>query len=123
MDAVNLAERSASVTAGDILLRINGLLRDCASDTYELVEGLHPTAVYEMVSTVLDAAGLKGRLRDAAEGSEPGTAVERLRRVCAYSLTGLSGGEQQRLRLASLFLVERIRFQAALSEAVSWKSR
>lgn len=110
LDSLNLGERSAA-TLGDVMLRANGLLSDPTSDAYAPIKPLSAAEVCCAMIAALDAAGLGIRVRRPAFGSNVASSHQaRLTKAGALSLYGLSGGEQQRLRLASLFLLERLRF-------------
>lgn len=110
LDSFNLGEKGAA-TLGDVMLRVNGLLADAASDSYEPAKQLTPEEVGAAMVAALDAAGLTPRIvRPAFGGDVPAVTQAVLAKACAFALKGLSGGEQQRLRLASLFLLERLRY-------------
>lgn len=110
LDSFNLGEKGAA-TLGDVMLRVNGLLADPASDSYEPAKQFTPEEVGAAMVAALDAAGLTPRIvRPAFGGVVPALTQAVLTKACAFALKGLSGGEQQRLRLASLFLLERLRY-------------
>jgi ABC-type lipoprotein export system ATPase subunit len=128
---INLGERVGSLTIGDLLLRVNGLLQDCTDDSYALHEPNTPQIMMTYLYAVLQAVSLVDRLffhtslstplayALPPSSTPPLTPLSHFNsqelsilysHLCHTPLIGLSGGEQQRLRLASLFLLERIRF-------------
>lgn len=110
LESFNIGEKNAA-TLGDVMLRTNGLLADAAADTYVPITPLTAEEVGQAMVAALDAAGLTTRIRRPAFGGEiPSMTQEVLAKASALALKGLSGGEQQRLRLASLFLLERLRY-------------
>ena len=126
VESINLAEKGAlTLTLGDYLLRMNGLLKSCIDDDkYELVECISSKRMLKYIYDVLCAVSLEERLLHQL-GYYSWDNIEKLNekenkikieieelyvKLCKIVLTGLSGGEQQRLRLSSLFLIERIRY-------------
>jgi energy-coupling factor transporter ATP-binding protein EcfA2 len=125
--SINLGEGGA-VTIGDIFFRINGLLEDCIGDDYSLQSGNTSHIMISYLFEVLKAVSLFDRLLSQYfnQHNKHSTGVETIAslsdselneiysKLCNTPLTGLSGGEQQRLRLASLFLLERIRYNVMI---------
>lgn len=110
LDSLNLGEKDAA-TLGDVMLRLNGLLADTVSDSYEPAKPLTAEEVGTAMVAALDAAGVTDRIRIPAFGAVvPAMTQQILSKACGFALKGLSGGEQQRLRLASLFVLERLRY-------------
>ena len=116
--------RGNRITVGDIMLRMNHLLshptvtkrdeRDGDDIEYYPLRGDGSKIQGYMLSSMIDAltaSGLFSRL------VEPILALvsddqqdEKYLALCRCVITGLSGGEQQRLRLASLFFLEKVRY-------------
>jgi energy-coupling factor transporter ATP-binding protein EcfA2 len=123
---INLGERTGYLTVGDILLRVNGLLQDSTNDSYALHGPNTPQIMMVYLYQVLEAVSLVDRLlflqlsvsagapssRDLLSRfkNDKQLSEEMYSHLCHTPLVGLSGGEQQRLRLAALFLIERIRY-------------
>lgn len=116
VESINLAERG-TLTLGDYLFRINGLLESCVDDEYKLVSCISMRKMLRYVYEVLYAVSLEERLLcefgcgilDIMNLDEE-SVKELYLKICMSSLSGLSGGQQQRLRLSSLFLIERVRY-------------
>lgn len=108
VDGINLAAKD-SLTLGDFFLRMNHLLHDCVDERYRLHYGDIQQYVFMCWLQSLEASGLTRRLL-------PSTPLDSANqddwlKVCNITLNGLSGGEQQRLRLASLIFVEKIKYE------------
>lgn len=135
VESINLAE-NGTLTLGDYLLRINGLLESCIDQysEYQLVSCIPITKMLKYIYKVLYASSLEDRLlcefgynlsdilslneedrnEDKNENKDQNNKNINVKdlylKICKSQLTGLSGGQQQRLRLSSLFLIERIRY-------------
>ena len=115
VDGKNLGERS-SFTLGDFMLRMNHLLKHSLDEQYGLNDDNSTGYIYASLVKVLQACGLTQRLlpQQHCKHSDVEAAVSREQwlQICNTSLHGLSGGEQQRLRLASIFFVEKVKFDS-----------
>ena len=124
VEGINLGTRDA-VTLGDVMLRMNNILNNCMlTDGY--CNCLHTqdrnsiSYIHRAFLEAIDASGLTNRFSISKDFPD---LRDHLESMCSIPMHGLSGGEQQRLRLASFFFIEKLRYAVYMGKIGSEVSK